>query len=429
MLLLEGCIRCAQGADAATRSSVLCCEPAQGYPGLMQDESVAADREINGLRRMERSSRANLARAGDPSRAVHADALEGLKRLCDTCRAAGQRIEAILGRDLAGAALEGLLRQSPFATGRDGGTGRRSGLKIRRPLRSWGFDPPSRHQDSKRLIVKTTSPAREVIFVGGCWFPAISWNGRSSAIRPAVGRSEERSPEFPERSQGWVGVKAPPTRGDSRSVSVAADSWATRLGRKWKSALLVNADDNIVRRVLNSPEAMATVARIAGWRAPGDNMIETIIIQSEKGEELKNKTKVKGLAEKQKRRRRPCTGFNADRPALQVRCFKNGMSSGCQIRCDPICIRMDANVLVLCGCIACRCKWTRETRRLPVRLLVLFTGRRLKVRFDRRLRNCLGQPEADGSDLLVREHLMPGHIGSGNSELHVSCNLVHDLAP
>ena len=32
--------------------------------------------------------------------------------------------------------------------GRDGGTGRRSGLKIRRPLRPWGFDPPSRHQTS-----------------------------------------------------------------------------------------------------------------------------------------------------------------------------------------------------------------------------------------------------------------------------------------
>ena len=31
--------------------------------------------------------------------------------------------------------------------GRDGGTGRRSGLKIRRPLRSWGFDPPSRHHN------------------------------------------------------------------------------------------------------------------------------------------------------------------------------------------------------------------------------------------------------------------------------------------
>ena len=31
---------------------------------------------------------------------------------------------------------------------RDGGTGRRSRLKICRPLWSWGFDPPSRHQKS-----------------------------------------------------------------------------------------------------------------------------------------------------------------------------------------------------------------------------------------------------------------------------------------
>ena len=35
---------------------------------------------------------------------------------------------------------------------RDGGTGRRSGLKIRRPLRSWGFDPPSRHQLTDFII-------------------------------------------------------------------------------------------------------------------------------------------------------------------------------------------------------------------------------------------------------------------------------------
>lgn len=35
---------------------------------------------------------------------------------------------------------------------RDGGIGRRSGLKIRRPLRSWGFDPPSRHQNISSRI-------------------------------------------------------------------------------------------------------------------------------------------------------------------------------------------------------------------------------------------------------------------------------------
>ena len=30
-------------------------------------------------------------------------------------------------------------------------SGPRIGLKIRRPLRSWGFDPPSRHQETSDL--------------------------------------------------------------------------------------------------------------------------------------------------------------------------------------------------------------------------------------------------------------------------------------
>ena len=34
---------------------------------------------------------------------------------------------------------------------RSGGTGRRTGLKIPRPLRPWGFDPPLRHQSNQRL--------------------------------------------------------------------------------------------------------------------------------------------------------------------------------------------------------------------------------------------------------------------------------------
>jgi hypothetical protein len=35
---------------------------------------------------------------------------------------------------------------------RDGGTGRRSGLKIRRCLALWGFNSPSRHHDSNKSI-------------------------------------------------------------------------------------------------------------------------------------------------------------------------------------------------------------------------------------------------------------------------------------
>ncbi len=79
-----------------------------------------------------------------------------------------------------------------------------------------------------------------------------------------------------------------------------AGTSATLLARKWESALLVNVDNDTLRRVLDSPEAMAAVERIEGWRALGDHVIETIINKSEKVKELKNKAKTKELTAKQK---------------------------------------------------------------------------------------------------------------------------------
>jgi hypothetical protein len=76
---------------------------------------------------------------------------------------------------------------------------------------------------------------------------------------------------------------------------------ATLLARKWESALLVNVDNDTLRRVLDDPEAMAAVERIEGWRALGDHIIETIINKSEKVKELKNKGKEKELTEKEKK--------------------------------------------------------------------------------------------------------------------------------
>ena len=76
---------------------------------------------------------------------------------------------------------------------------------------------------------------------------------------------------------------------------------ATLLARKWESALLVNVDNDTLRRVFDSPEAMDAVKRIEGWRALGDNIIETIINRSEKVKELRNKAKDKELSEKQKK--------------------------------------------------------------------------------------------------------------------------------
>lgn len=80
-----------------------------------------------------------------------------------------------------------------------------------------------------------------------------------------------------------------------------AGTTGTLLARKWESAMLVNVDNDTLRRLLESPEAMAAVERIEGWRTLGDNVIETIINKSEKVKELKNKAKDGELSKAEKK--------------------------------------------------------------------------------------------------------------------------------
>lgn len=83
-------------------------------------------------------------------------------------------------------------------------------------------------------------------------------------------------------------------------IAMAGTS-ATLLAKKWQSAILVNVDNDTLRRILDNPEAMAAVERIEGWRSLGDNILETIINKSEKLKELKNKAKKKDLSAKEKK--------------------------------------------------------------------------------------------------------------------------------
>jgi hypothetical protein len=83
-------------------------------------------------------------------------------------------------------------------------------------------------------------------------------------------------------------------------IAMAGTS-ATLLARKWESALLVNVDNDTLRRILDNPEAMAAVERIEGWRALGDKVIETIINKSEKIKDLKAKAKDRDLTPKEKK--------------------------------------------------------------------------------------------------------------------------------
>ncbi len=83
-------------------------------------------------------------------------------------------------------------------------------------------------------------------------------------------------------------------------IAMAGTS-ATLLARKWESALLVNVDNDTLRRILDNPEAMAAVGRIEGWRSLGDNIIETIVNKSEKVKQLKSKAKDGDLTAKEKK--------------------------------------------------------------------------------------------------------------------------------
>jgi len=83
-------------------------------------------------------------------------------------------------------------------------------------------------------------------------------------------------------------------------IAMAGTS-ATLLARKWESPLIVNVDNDTLRRILDDPEAMAAVERIEGWRSLGDNIIETIINKSEKVKGLKEKAQGRYLTEKQKK--------------------------------------------------------------------------------------------------------------------------------
>jgi hypothetical protein len=83
-------------------------------------------------------------------------------------------------------------------------------------------------------------------------------------------------------------------------IAMAGTS-ATLLARKWQSALLVNVDNDTLRRIMDNAEAMAAVERIEGWRSLGDNVIETIINKSDKVKDLKTKGKERDLTPSEKK--------------------------------------------------------------------------------------------------------------------------------
>lgn len=82
-------------------------------------------------------------------------------------------------------------------------------------------------------------------------------------------------------------------------IAMAGTS-ATLLARKWQSAILVNVDNETLRRIMSSEAAMNAVMNIEGFRSLGSEIFETVVNKSEAVRDTK-KAKGEKITEKQKR--------------------------------------------------------------------------------------------------------------------------------
>lgn len=90
---------------------------------------------------------------------------------------------------------------------------------------------------------------------------------------------------------------------DAGSVLDIAQSGtsATLLARKWESAILVNVDNETLKKVKANPDAMKAIQNIEGFRALGANVFETIINRSESIRSLRKKAREGGLTTSEKK--------------------------------------------------------------------------------------------------------------------------------
>jgi hypothetical protein len=82
-------------------------------------------------------------------------------------------------------------------------------------------------------------------------------------------------------------------------IAMAGTS-ATLLARKWESAILVNVDNNTLKKIMSSEAAMNAIMNIEGFRALGNGIFETVVNKSEAVRDIKKEKREK-LSDKKKK--------------------------------------------------------------------------------------------------------------------------------
>ncbi|MBQ9693217.1 MAG: GIY-YIG nuclease family protein [Kiritimatiellae bacterium] len=85
--------------------------------------------------------------------------------------------------------------------------------------------------------------------------------------------------------------------GEILDITLAGTS-ATLLAKRWESALLVNVDNDTLKRLKCNEEAMQALMRIEAFRALGNNVIETILAKADEIKKVKKETPPKTPKEK-----------------------------------------------------------------------------------------------------------------------------------
>jgi hypothetical protein len=82
-------------------------------------------------------------------------------------------------------------------------------------------------------------------------------------------------------------------------IALAGTS-ATLLARKWESAILVNVDNDTLKKIIGNKAAMEAIMNIEGFRALGSSIFETVVNKSEAVRDTK-KEKGDKISDKKKR--------------------------------------------------------------------------------------------------------------------------------
>lgn len=85
--------------------------------------------------------------------------------------------------------------------------------------------------------------------------------------------------------------------GEILDITLAGTS-ATLLAKRWESALLVNVDNDTLKRLKCNEEAMQALMRIEAFHALGNNVIETILAKEDEIKKVKKETPPKTQKEK-----------------------------------------------------------------------------------------------------------------------------------